>query len=248
MENETNKPIKNPETSSRLIIGILLIVAGMVLILKKTTVLPGPLDDFIDDVIFSWQMLLIVIGVITLVGSDNKTPGIVLISVGGFFLIPELFTDFFRSFNFFWPALFIVVGIVLLINSKRLAKTVSYNSASTNKADVIDIVNIFSGAERQLITDNFKGGKITSIFGGGEVDLTRSSLAPGDNAIEITCIFGGTTIIVPESWSVILDITPILGGFSDARKIRGDVIKDNTRTLIIRGTVIFGGGELKSYK
>ena len=70
MENETNKPLKNPENSSRLIIGILLIVAGMVLILKKTTVLPGPLDDFIDDVIFSWQMLLIVIGVITLVGSD----------------------------------------------------------------------------------------------------------------------------------------------------------------------------------
>lgn len=247
METDTNKPLNNPENSSRLIIGILLIVAGLVLILKKTTVLPGPLDNFIDDVIFSWQMLLIVIGVITLVGSGNKTPGIVLISVGGFFLIPELFTDFFRSFNFFWPALFIVVGIVLLMNSKRLAKAVSYNREA-NKADVIDYVNIFSGAERQLITENFQGGKVTSIFGGGEVDLTRSSLAPGDNVIEITCIFGGTTIIVPESWNIVLDVTPILGGFSDSRKIRGDVIKDNTRSLIVRGTVIFGGGEIKSYK
>ena len=57
--------------------------------------------------------------------------------------------------------------------------------SESSKADYIDYVNIFSGAERQLITDNFKGGKITSIFGGGEVDLTRSSLAPGDNAIEI---------------------------------------------------------------
>ncbi len=247
MENETNKQLKNPETSSRFIIGVLLIVAGLLLILKKTTVLPGPFDDFIDDVIFSWQMLLIVIGIITMVGSDNKTPGIVLISVGGFFLIPELFTDFFRSFNFFWPALFIVVGIVLLMNSKRLAKAASYNR-SANKADVIDIVSIFSGAERQLISDNFQGGKITSIFGGGEVDLTRSSLAPGDNVIEITCIFGGTTVIVPDNWNVIVDVTPILGGFSDSRKLRGDEMRDNTRSLTLRGTVIFGGGEIKSYK
>ncbi len=241
-----NKPARNTETSNRLVIGVLLIIAGLILMLKKSTVLPEPLDHFIDDILFSWQMLLIAIGVITLIGSDNKTPGIVLISVGGFFLIPELFTDFFRSFNFFWPALFIVIGVVLLINSKSIVKKLDYST--TNKADYIDYTNIFSGAERQLITENFQGGKITSIFGGGEVDLTRSSLAPGENIIEITCIFGGTTIIVPESWSVILDITPILGGFSDARKIRGDVIKDNTRTLIIRGTVIFGGGELKSYK
>jgi predicted membrane protein len=247
MENETNKPAKNPaETSNRFIIGILLVIAGFILILRKTTVLPEPLDHFIDDIIFSWQMLLIVIGVITLAGSDNKTPGIVLISVGGFFMIPELFTDFFRSFNFFWPALFIVIGVVLLINSKRLGKTLNYTSGS--KADMIDYINIFSGAERQLITNNFLGGKVTSIFGGGEVDLTRSSLAPGDNVIEITCIFGGTTLIVPENWNVILNVTPILGGFSDSRRIGSDVIKDTTRSLTIRGTVIFGGGELKSHK
>ena len=246
MENELKKPGRNPETSNRFLIGILLIIAGLILIVKKSSVLPEPLDYFIDDIIFSWQMLLIVIGVITMVGSDNKTPGIVLISVGGFFLIPELFTDFFRSFNFFWPALFIVVGVVLLLNSKRIVKKLDFSG--TNRADYIDNVNIFSGAERQVVTDNFQGGKITSIFGGGEVDLTRSSLAPGDNVIEITCIFGGTTIIVPDNWNVILEITPILGGFSDGRKLRGDVIRDNTRSLVIRGTVIFGGGEIKSYK
>ena len=246
MENEFKKPARHHDTSNRFIIGVLLIIAGLILIVQKSTILPEPLDHFIDDIIFSWQMLLIVIGVITLAGSDNKTPGIVMIAVGGFFLIPEMFTDFFRSFNFFWPAVFIVVGVVLLMNSKRLVKKLDYSTV--NKADYIDYVNIFSGAERQLITDNFQGGKVTSIFGGGEVDLTRSSLAPGDNVIEITCIFGGTTIIVPESWNVVIEVTPILGGFSDSRKMRGDVIRDNTRSLTIRGTVIFGGGEIKSYK
>jgi predicted membrane protein len=246
METNVQKPKRDSDTSNRFIIGILLVIAGFILILEKTTVLPAPLDHFIDDIIFSWQMLLIVIGVITLAGSGNKTPGIVLIAVGGFFLIPELFSDYFRSFNFFWPALFIVIGVVLLINSRRLGDRLQYSTGS--KADMIDYVNVFSGAERQLITENFMGGKVTSIFGGGEVDLTRSSLAPGNNIVEITCIFGGTTLIVPESWNVIIDVTPILGGFSDGRKIGSDVIRDTTRSLTVKGVVIFGGGELKCRK
>lgn len=246
METNVHKPKKDSDTSNRFIIGILLVIAGFILILEKTTVLPAPLDNFIDDIIFSWQMLLIVIGLVTLTGSGNKTPGIVLIAVGGFFLIPELFSDYFNSFNFFWPAIFIVVGVVLLINSRRLGDKLQYSTG--NKADMIDYVNVFSGAERQLITDNFMGGKVTSIFGGGEVDLTRSSLAPGNNLLEITCIFGGTTLIVPESWNVIIDVTPILGGFSDDRKIGSDVIKDTTRSLTVKGVVIFGGGELKCRK
>ncbi|MCJ7820434.1 MAG: cell wall-active antibiotics response protein [Bacteroidales bacterium] len=246
---ETNKqtPDKGHDTSNRFIIGILLVIAGFILILEKTTVLPDPLDHFIDNIIFSWQMLLIVIGVITMAGSGNKTPGIVLISVGGFFLIPELFTDYFESFNFFWPALFIVIGVVMLVNSRRLGEKIKTYSADS-KADMIDYINVFSGAERQLITDNFMGGKVTSVFGGGEVDLTRSSLAPGNNVIEITCIFGGTTIIVPESWSVIIEVTPILGGFSDGRRLSGEVLIDTSRTLTIRGLVIFGGGEIKCHK
>ena len=246
METNVQKPKRDSDTSNRFIIGILLVIAGFILILEKTTVLPAPLDHFIDDIIFSWQMLLIVIGVITLAGSGNKTPGIVLIAVGGFFLIPELFSDYFRSFNFFWPALFIVIGVVLLINSRRLGDRLQYSTGS--KADMIDYVNIFSGAERQLITDNFMGGKVTSVFGGGEVDLTRSSLAPGNNVVEVTCIFGGTTLIVPESWNVIIDVTPILGGFSDGRKIGSDVIRDTTRSLTVKGVVIFGGGDLKCRK
>jgi len=247
METIKTNPDRRPGNSNRFIIGILLVIAGFVLILEKTTVLPEPLDHFIDNIIFSWQMLLIVIGIITLTGSGNKTPGIVLIAVGGFFLIPELFYDYFESFNFFWPALFIVIGVVMLLNSRRIGESLKTHSSESN-ADMIDYVNIFSGAERQLITDNFMGGKITSIFGGGEVDLTRSQLATGNNVIEITCIFGGTTIIVPENWTVVIDITPILGGFSDGRKISGDVGKDPSRILTIKGSVIFGGGELKSHK
>ena len=57
MEIEKNKMERRSESSHRYVIGILLIIAGLILILKKSTVLPQPLDHFIDDIIFSWQML-----------------------------------------------------------------------------------------------------------------------------------------------------------------------------------------------
>jgi predicted membrane protein len=247
METEKDKIQRRPENTNRFMIGVLLIVAGAILIIKKTTMLPPGLDDFINDIVFSWQMLLVAIGLIVLTGSGNKTPGIVLMSVGGFFLFLELFNDYFHPFNFFWPALFIVFGILMIIGSRKTKERFSSYTSSEN-AEQIDYVNVFSGAERQLITDNFMGGRITSVFGGGEVDLTKCHLAQGINEIEVTCIFGGTTLIVPEDWDIILEVTPILGGFSDSRKIRGDVQRDPSRKLVIKGIVIFGGGEIKCYK
>lgn len=246
---EANKPNsdRRHDNSNKFMIGILLIVAGAILIIQKTTMLPPGIDHFVDHIVFSWQMLLVAIGLVVLVGSENKTPGIVLIAVGGFFMIPELFSEYFRSFNFFWPALFIVVGIVMLVNSKK-SKEIYVNASTGSNADMVDYVNVFSGAERQLITDNFMGGKVTSIFGGGELDLTRCHLAPGTSVLEMTCIFGGNTLIVPEDWNIKLELTPILGGFSDSRKISSSVQTDTSKLLIIKGLAIFGGGEIKCYK
>lgn len=247
METNKGNTDRHNDNSNRLMIGVLLIVAGAILIIQKTSMLPPGIDHFIDHIIFSWQMLLVAIGLVILVGSENKTPGIVLMSVGGFFLIPQLFSEYFRDFNFFWPALFIVIGIVLLVNSKKTKDGFIHASTSAN-ADMIDYVNVFSGAERQLITDNFMGGKVTSIFGGGDLDLSRSHLAAGTNVLEVTCVFGGNTIIVPEDWNIKLELTPILGGFSDSRKLSSSVQQDPSRVLIIKGLAIFGGGELKCHR
>ncbi len=67
--------------------------------------------------IISWQMLLIVIGVWNLFFNQSKVAGFILIAVGGFFLIPDLFIlpyDFRRNF---WPLLLIVVGLFILFKA-----------------------------------------------------------------------------------------------------------------------------------
>jgi predicted membrane protein len=227
--------------NNRPIIGVVLVLAGLFLVMRNTGFFP----DFIDHVIFSWPMLLVVIGLVMTLGASEKTSGVIVMAVGGFFLIPMIFRETFHAYNMFWPSIFIIIGVIFIFTKRR-----GWNAVSTTTLtgdDYIDIVNVFSGGERQIVSENFKGGKISAVFGGTELDLTKAKLAPGRNELEIACIFGGATFIVPDDWNISISVTPVLGGFTDSRKLLPGRTVDSTRQLVIKGAVIFGGGEIKSY-
>jgi predicted membrane protein len=118
---------------------------------------------------------------------------------------------------------------------------------SSEKRDYIDDVSVFGGGHKVIHSDNFKGGNITAIFGGSEIDLTQCKLAPGENIIDVVIIFGGTTIVVPNNWDVIMNVTPLFGGFSNKKSRYVSSGTEPTATLLIKGVVLFGGGEVKSY-
>ena len=227
--------------NNRAIIGVILVLVGLFLVMRNTGIFPG----FIENVIFSWPMLLVTIGLIITIGSSGgKTSGIIVMAVGAFFLIPNIFRETF-DINMFWPSIFIIIGVVFIFSKRK-----GWNSVSTAPQtgdDYIDYVHIFSGGERQIVSDNFRGGKVTAVFGGSEIDLTKAKLAPGVSELEIACVFGGTTIIVPDDWNVKIEVVPVLGGFGDSRKLNPGRIIDTTRQLVIKGAVVFGGGEVKSY-
>jgi predicted membrane protein len=228
--------------SNRAIIGVILVIAGLFLVVRNTGFFP----EFIDDVIFSWPMLLVTIGVvITLSSSGSRTSGIILMAVGAFFLIPIIFRETFHMYNMFWPSIFIIIGVIFIFSKRKGWGQMT--SSGTVGDDYIDFVHVFSGGERQIVSDNFRGGKVSAVFGGSEIDLTKARLAPGVSVLEIACVFGGTTIIVPDEWNVKIEVTPVLGGFGDSRKLHPGRTIDTTKQLIIKGAVIFGGGEVKSY-
>ena len=113
------------------------------------------------------------------------------------------------------------------------------------EVDFIDEFNIFSGSEKKISIKNFRGGTITSIFGGSDIDMTDAELSGETNVIEIFYMFGGSTIIVPNDWVVLNKVTSIFGGFSDKRKVTTSNTRDTKKTLIIKGMIMFGGGEIK---
>ncbi len=241
---DENRPYRSEHhyhQNNRAIIGVILVLVGLFLVMRNTGFFP----DFIYHVIFSWPMLLVTIGLVITIGSSGgKTSGIIVMAVGAFFLIPHIFRETF-DVNMFWPSIFIIIGIVFIFSKRK-----GWNSVSTTPQsgdDYIDYVHLFSGGERQIVSDNFRGGKVTAVFGGSEIDLTKAKLAPGVSELELACVFGGTTIIVPDDWNVKIEVVPVLGGFGDSRKLIPGRTIDTSRQLVIKGAVVFGGGEVKSY-
>ena len=228
-------------TNNRVVIGVVLVLAGLFLVIRNTGFFP----DFIDHVVFSWPMLLVTIGLVMSLGASEKTAGVIVMAVGGFFMIPLLFRETFHMYNMFWPSIFIIIGVIFIVTKRK-----GWNSVTSKGVigdDYVDYVNVFSGGERQIVSENFRGGKISAVFGGIELDLTKAKLAPGRNELEIACVFGGATIIVPDYWYVTIDVTPVLGGFSDSRKLSPGRSVESSSQLVIKGAVVFGGGEVKSY-
>jgi predicted membrane protein len=227
---------------SKLILAVLMIGAGMLLLFRNFDMLP----EFMYRTIFSWPMLLVVVGVIQISKHPNKTLGLILIAVGAFFLIPRIFPEYSFSFGqIFWPAVFLGIGFLILFKGSISPKT--WKKETQNSADLLDEVNIFGGSEKRMITRNFRGGETVSIFGGSVYDFTDCELAEGKNVLEVVNIFGGSKFIIPSHWSVHVEVVSIFGGFSDKRRSGSGLPDLSSRELYIKGVAIFGGGEIKSF-
>lgn len=227
---------------SKIVLALILIAAGIILLAHNFDLLPHNLHG----AIFSWPMLLVVLGIVQLSKHPNKTFGIVLISIGAFFLIPRVFPVNINFGQLFWPAIFLGIGILILFRGNSSCKT--WKKENVNSSEYIDEVNIFGGTERLMTTKNFRGGETVSIFGGTVYDFTNCELAEGKNVLEVVNIFGGSKFIIPSHWNVHVEVVSIFGGFADKRKsfVEG-VDGSKNRELYIKGVAIFGGGEIKSF-
>ncbi len=227
--------------NKRLGLGIILIFIGLLFLLDNLNFIPGRIVHHL----FSWEGILIIIGSFILVTKPNKTPGIILVSIGLFFLLPDLFYIPGFHMKVWWPVILVILGVMFIL---RQQGRLGFGSGSPEgDIDYLDDVSIFGGGDVILTSDNFKGGKVTSIFGGSTFNLKKATLAEGINEIDLITMFGGSTFIVPENWNIRVEVTSVFGGYADKRSIAADTVIDNTRTLVIKGFVLFGGGEVKSY-
>lgn len=125
----------------------------------------------------------------------------------------------------------------------------SQGNAANSKgpaSDFLDEVNVFGGSERKIYSKSFRGGEITSIFGGSTYDMLDCELADGKNVLECVNIFGGSKLIIPSHWKVHLEVVSIFGGFADKRRSAPIAFDEKNKELFITGVAIFGGGEIKS--
>lgn len=112
---------------------------------------------------------------------------------------------------------------------------------SETSTDSVVVQALWGGTRLRRDTQNFRGGELTAVMGGIQLDLRQASIQ-GEATLKIFAMWGGIVIRVPADWSVVLDCPPILGS-SDDRTV--PPIQASKR-LLVNGTVIMGGFEVKN--
>jgi hypothetical protein len=143
--------------------------------------------------------------------------------------------------RFFWPLLLIFVGIRLLWrDSFRVGEA---GEPTASREDFIEYSAVFAPIERKIITNNFTGGKIDVVFGGGVLDLSEAKMRNDQTArLEVNAVFGGLKIIVPPTWNIVSHLTGVAGGFRNMSR-SPEKGKEHGH-LILKGAAVFGGGEV----
>ena len=237
--------------------GITLMLIGVLFLGFNFGLLPAELKR----VVFSWPMLLIFLGVVNWI-KRKPFSGTVLFIIGAFFIFPRIINAYPESFpgingdftHTYWPLLLIAAGLLLIMsklfgnkwafaewdhgyNQKQYSRTQGSMGSFEKNA-------IFGSGEHIVLDPEFKGGELNAIFGGISLDLRKTNLPVGETRLEVNAIFGGVTILVPREWHIESNIDAVFGGFEDKRALNDPL--DPTRRLIITGSCVFGGGELKN--
>ncbi len=241
-----HKNVENREPENkRIYLGLFLIALGGIWILERLNLIP----EVWENVFFSWQMLLIGIGVFSFIGG-NKTAGTILIGIGGFFLIDEVINIPWEIRRIGWPVLIIGIGVVLLLtHRKKRGELPKFTPGeSTQGMDYFDDFVVFGGREIFINSLNFIGGKTTSMFGGTEYDLRQAQLSENGAVIECFTMFGGCGFKVPPDWTIKNEVTAVFGAFTDKRGATyNQVVTNPSKTLVIKGFAAFGGVEVKHF-
>ncbi|UJL46338.1 hypothetical protein KFZ58_18650 [Virgibacillus sp. NKC19-16] len=217
--------------AGRLWLGLFFLVFGFGFLLNQADVI-----DFGQVLSTWWPLILVVIGIMQLFSrtQSSKISGFLFLFVGIFFFVNQSFDLNLASYLF--PLIFIFIGIIIIFTRGNRGKTPHTDGNLNTFA-------LFSGAEIRSQSKNFRGGSVTAIFGGAEIDLRDAVIADGAT-LDLTTVMGGASIMVPENVHVEVSGTPILGGWEDStRKARED---DEVVVLKLNCLTILGGAEIRN--
>jgi len=234
--------------SSAALFGVLLIALGVLWVLKNTHMIDFEIKQW-------WPLILIAIGLIHLINRRRlfDFSGWLFLIVGGIFLLTENDVLHRHEVWKFWPVLLVLVGLYIIFKGAGIKTRISYgygkdkhgspDETSPIGGDRINESCLFGGYEKRITSKGFKGGSVSAVFGGIELDLRDAELAEQGGILEISAIFGGVDIKIPDSWVIEDRSTAIFGGVdykcSNSRNSSG-------KRLVINATAIFGGVDIKN--
>jgi predicted membrane protein len=237
--------------TGRLVMGLVLLALGIVFMLGKL----GLVDA--DFVLGLWPAILLGYGILRLTGFLSRQNFMVggLFTVAGLWLLLENLDMVHYSIWDLWPIALILLGFTMVGGAMRRVRLAQQPASGApgevvvpgargdgDQSSTISAFALWSGIDRKMTSPDFRGGDITAIMGGHEIDLRTAKIASEAAVLDLLVLMGGVDLRVPEDWKISFEGVAIMGGVEDRTKPppspRGH--------LILRGLVMMGGVEIKN--
>jgi len=251
--------------------------SGLILLLVGLFFLSRNFGFFLPQWLFSWHVILMVIGII--VGAKRNFIGggwLVMVLIGGFFTL-QRFSDLNFS-TYYFPGIFIILGLYLILSpSRRLKKNNPFGDRPSADFKGDPLVNpVSDDAGIQDDQHGFSSGAPTNntgdvidlvnVFSGSKQQFYSKNLLGG----EVVVVFSGAELNFIQSDfenTIAIEITAIFGGVkliipphwvvkSEVTPIFGGLndrravvthIEGNPKVLVIRGTALLGGIDISNF-
>ncbi|HAL56437.1 MAG TPA: hypothetical protein DCP63_08180 [Bacteroidetes bacterium] len=224
----------------QLVLGLVVITLGILFTLDNLDILDA------RDYTRFWPVLLVIYGIFKMAqpaGVPGKVWGFVVFVVGSLLLMKKLDIVFFNPWDL-WPIFLIMLGGAILWRAVERQRSLSGRSSGAKEAQhlIISDFVVMSGVERSTTSQDFRGGEITTIMGGCELDLRGASIQSGVAVLDVFAFWGGIEMKVPQDWSVEVQAMPILGGIEE-KTVQP---KEGNKKLIVKGYVVMVGVEIRN--
>jgi predicted membrane protein len=228
--------------ADRVLVGIIAIVIGVVALL-------GNLGIFeTRNILQFWPTIFIIIGTVKLSRSRHAGGYLIGGTFVGIGLLMMLNNAGIISFHLrdWWPAFLILGGALILFKGMRRGGHAVEGVAAGEGDEVlhgsrIDTSAILSGANIKSDTQDFRGGELTAVMGGIDLDLRQAAIQEAAT-LRVFALMGGIAIKVPADWSIVVNAVPVLGGVDD----KTVPPMNPGKRLVIEGEVMLGGVEIKN--
>lgn len=230
-----NAPGRRRSIAPQLVMGLLIIVLGVLFTAENLGFIEA------DAYLQYWPVALIAVGLMKLWSGGRRAtfPGLMFFFIGLWLLLQTMAIVTVSLWSL-WPVLLIVAGGSMVW--RGIHRPSCDGVADIDGHSTISAVAVLGGVNRGNNSRTFRGGDLTAVMGGCQIDL-RNAAIEGEAVFDVFAMWGGIEIRVPEGWSVSGRVTTILGGYEDKTRPPRDAA---TERLVLRGMVIMGGIEIKN--
>jgi predicted membrane protein len=232
--------MRNRSPQQRLVIGGFILIIGIFSLIDNLNIFST------RDLVQFWPMVLIVIGGLKITQSKNSSGQLIggsLVFAGILMTLNHLGVISFGMHDF-WPVFLIIGGLIVIFKDRMPNNNDVPGIDGTSSAggdSTIDVVAVMSGNQGKNSSLDFRGGEITAIMGGVELDLRGASIQT-EAVLTVFSVWGGIVLRVPSDWTIINNGIAIMAGIDDTTV----PAMNSGKRLIVTGYAIMAGVEIKN--